>query len=327
VPLCVNIDKSRVSDVLEAIKKAGLLSEEFKIMRSGDHVLIPIKAEHTDVMRSLFRDLLIVECSPPRRRIPVHIKMPSLDYIGDVVIVRRNVLDHISTEDLINRVRVVYPRVRAIWVKEETCNLYRKPMLRLLWGEEIKEVVVKEYGVLFKVKLGDVYYNSRLAKEHYRVATMIKSGEVVLDAFSGIGGFTLHIATLKPSLVIANDLNPIAYELLVENILLNKRRLKGSIIPLNTDTRELPGFLREHSIDRIIADLPHQSLEYIEVYTKLLKPGGLLHLYVLLKLSENIEQEIRSTLGTWYFKECVSVLEYSPGVFIYRCDLVKPKTI
>lgn len=327
MPLCVNVDKSQVSKVLEIIRRARILSDEYKITRSGNKVLIPIKVEHVDVVQGLLRDFSIIECNPPRRRSPIRIKMPSLDYIGDVVIVRRNVLDHIDAEDLVYRVRVVYPRVRAIWVKEETCDLYRKPLLRLLWGEEIKEIIVKEHGVLFKVKLGDVYYNSRLAEEHYRVASVVKSGEVVLDAFCGIGGFALHIATLKLSLVIANDLNPTAYELLVENILLNKRRLKGSIVPLNTDTRELPVFLRERSVDRIIADLPHQSLEYIDVYAKLLKPGGVLHLYVLSKMSENVEQEIRRSLDMWYFKECVSVLEYSPGVFVYRCDLVKPKTI
>jgi len=68
----------------------------------------------------------------------------------------------------------------------------------------------------FKVKLGEVYFNPRLSEEHHRLAEATKSGEVVVDAFTGIGGFAIHIASLKTSLVIANDANPVAYKLLVE---------------------------------------------------------------------------------------------------------------
>ena len=324
MPLCLSINKNDASRVLKILKNLRVLDDQYRITRLDSTVLIPVKNLDVDSLKSLFRDFSVVECNPPRRRVFTDIRMPSMDYLGKVVIVRRNILDYISVEELVDRVKKVYPGVRAIWVKEETQDLYRKPLLRLLWGEEIREIVVKEYGIFFKVKLGEVYYNSRLAEEHRRIANIVKHGEVVLDAFCGIGGFTLHVAVLKHTLVIANDLNPVAYELLIENTYLNKRKLRGVVIPLNMDTRDLVGVLRESSVDRIIADLPHQSLDYIEVYTRLLKSNGTLHLYVLSRVDENIEQRVVERLGSWIFKGCTSVLEYSPRVFIYRCDLVKP---
>lgn len=319
----MSVNKSEASDVLRVLRGLKLLDEEYKITRANSTILIPVKEVDKESLVRLLGEFSVVECNPPRRRGLVNTKMPSMDHLGKVVIVRRNILDYISADDLINRVKAVYPGVRAIWVKEETCDFYRKPVLRLLWGEEIREIVVKEYGLFFKVKLGDVYFNPRLAEEHHRVATITKHGEVVLDAFSGIGGFAIHTAALKQVLVFANDLNPVAYELLVENLCLNKRRLKGAVIPLNMDTRELVSALRESSVDRVIADLPHQSLEYAEIYEKLLKPRGVLHIYVLSRFNENIEQVILERFKGWCLEGCISVLEHSPGASIYRCDLLK----
>lgn len=323
VPLCLSVDKSKANSVLRALRSSKLLNDEYKITRTGDTVLIPIKETGRETLARLLEEFSIVDCNPPRRRVLINTKMPSMEHLGEVVIVRRNVLDYITPRDLVDRIKAVYPRVRAVWIKEETCDSFRKPLLRLLWGEEIREVVVKEYGLLFKVKLGEVYFNSRLAEEHRKVASMIKHGEVVLDAFSGVGGFAIHAAALRQVLVFANDLNPVAYELLVENLYLNRRRLRGVVVPLNMDTRDLVGVLREGSVDRIIADLPHQSLEYADVYEKLLRPRGVLHIYVLSKLSENIEELVLEKFSSWSLECCTSVLEYSPGASIYRCDLVK----
>ncbi|MEM0199168.1 MAG: methyltransferase [Desulfurococcaceae archaeon] len=327
---CIVINKKYAECVMNVLKKKRLLNTEYKVLRIDEQVLIPVQENLEDEVRDAVKlcttdDLKFTECNPPRRKTSNSVSIPSFDIVDNVVIIRENVLRTWSIGELVENIRKVHPRVRAIWVKRETVDVYRIPVLELLWGEDIRDLMVKEYGFKFKVKLGKVFFNPRLAEEHRRLAKLVKPGEIVLDMFSGIGGFSIHIAGEVPSLVIANDLNPDAYELLLENIVLNKRRIKGVIVPLNMNSRELPGVVREGSVDRIIADIPGYSLNFVDEYRVLLKPGGKLHLYILAESVQVAMQSSLSKLKNWFLESCLEVLEYSPKLSVYRCDLVKPK--
>lgn len=323
MPLCVSVYKTLAERFIKELRRRGLIDDRYEITRSNEHVLIPITSPVVDEIASGITEFKIVECNPPPRRATRSVKLPSLDVLGDVVIVRERVLETWDRDRLVELIRQVYPKVRSIYVKEETVDQYRVPVLRLLWGVEVKEIVVKEHGISLKVKLGDVYFNPRLAEEHYRVSNMIRDGEKVVDLFSGIGGFAIHIATRRKSLVIANDLNPVAYELIIENILLNKKKLIGSIIPLNLDAREVSKILRENAFDRVIADLPMWSIEFHDVYTELLRPGGSLHLYRLSGSMIDLLDEVREVFRNWEINTCRLIMEYAPRTGIYRCDLIK----
>ncbi len=326
MPVCIEVSRELAETVLRELRKQGLLDDLHLVQRRDSSVLIPVKENPGSQVRIGEYIFTAVECSVPEKK-KTSVKLPSLDVIGDVVIIRENVLGLWDTSELINAIRQVYPRVKSIWIKELTVDEYRKPVLRLLWGEEKREVVAKEHGLQFKVKLGEVYFNPRLSEEHHRLAEATKSGEVVVDAFTGIGGFAIHIASLKTSLVIANDANPVAYKLLVENIELNKKKLKGTVIPLNMDARELPFILREGLADRVIADLPMWSTEFADVYNKLLKPGGILHLYRLSRDEYLLLEELENAFSNWEILECRIVMEYAPRTGIFRCDLVKSKHV
>jgi len=327
MPLCISVEKTHADLALRELRKRGLLDSRYSVTRANGHVVIPVLASSTGDLELPFAKFKVYECYPPARR-KVEVDVPSLDLVGNVVILRENVLKYRRLEDVVSSIKQVYPRVKAIWVKEETVEEFRTPSLKLLWGEEIRDVSVKEYGIVMRVKLGEVYFNPRLAEEHRRVAQLVRDSEVVVDAFSGIGGFSLHIASLRRALILANDLNPRAYELLLENIELNLRRLKGAIIPLNNNVAELPDVLRGHCADRVIADLPVKSLEYVEVYEEMLKPGGILHLYTLFAQDvKQLRERLSEAFVGWFIQKCVTVLEYAPRMSIYRCDLVKSQGV
>ena len=69
--------------------------------------------------------------------------------------------------------------------------------------------------------LGQVYWNSRLEREHKRLVDSFKQNEVICDMCAGIGPFAVPAAQ-KGCLVYANDLNPQSVHYLRKNVQQNK---------------------------------------------------------------------------------------------------------
>lgn len=86
-------------------------------------------------------------------------------------------------------------------------------------GDLMVELV--ENGCTFKFDYGTVYWNSRLEKEHTRLMSLFKPGEVVCDLMAGIGPFAVP-AGKKGVFVWANDYNPESYKYLKDAIAKNK---------------------------------------------------------------------------------------------------------
>ena len=99
------------------------------------------------------------------------------------------------------------------------------------------ETIHVEDKVRFKVDISRVYWCSKLATERNRVISdLLKPTDVLCDMFCGVGPLAVKAAVKLPKLrVLANDLNPIAYEYLDKNIKLNK--LGNRVVPFNMDAR------------------------------------------------------------------------------------------
>lgn len=323
---CIKVPKKHASQVLALVKKHGLLNRDYKVSRDEKHVYIPLIDNSYAKIHEVLRDFEyeLIDCELEKYRKYRYDYIPSYDLLGNVVIVRENVFANISEDELVKIMLDLHPRIKAIYVKEETVNEYRVPKLRLLWGEEVEWVIVKEYGLRFKVMLGKVYYNKRLSEEHRRIAVTSHDNEKIIDLFSGIGGFSIHIAAMHKTFVIANDLNPYAFLSTIDNIMLNRRKLKGSVIATKMNAVEFMDFssLRGY-FDRLIANLPHRSTEYMHVYDHLLKKNGYLHLYSIGRAPEEILEKLEKYSDKWVFENAVKVLDYAPYIYIYRLDLVK----
>jgi tRNA (guanine37-N1)-methyltransferase len=115
-------------------------------------------------------------------------------------------------------------------------NVFRTYQMEVLAGEESFEVNHKEGSCTFQFDIRNVYWCSRLQSERERILRKFKKGEVLCDAFCGVGPLSVRAAKggIK---VLANDLNPQCFFYINRNIKLNKID-KKNITTFNMDARE-----------------------------------------------------------------------------------------
>ncbi len=334
---CVEVPRQRASEAIRLLSSQGLLDRSRKPAERRGGVLIPV-SDHQSALRALGeKGIDAEECMeelPPRRpRLELEemkklaqdlgLWRHSYHQVGDIVVFNARNEDEIpQLRELARLYSERLPRARSFYAKLETVGETRTPRLVHLWGERRTRTVVKEHGVELAVDIARAYYNPRLAEEHHRVASMVVDGEVVVDMFAGVGGFCMHIAVLRRALVVCNDINPNAVELMLESILLNEGRMRGWIHALNLDASDLPQVLRRVKADRVIMNHPTGSLRFLGTALEISKPGATIHLYLLAPRGvvpeEMLGQEER---GRFEVKRVREVLEYSPSKLIYRLDL------
>ncbi|MDY0266937.1 MAG: methyltransferase [Methanimicrococcus sp.] len=155
---------------------------------------------------------------------------------------------------------------------------FRTRDLEFIAGVNKTKTVHKEYGCKYNVDLARAYFTPRLSTERHRILNQIESGATVIDMFAGVGPYSILIAKEgNPSLVIANDKNEAAVELLKKNIELNKVR---NIIALNEDAAELSDSFAG-AADHVLMNLPHNACDFLDTAVSLCNTGGVIHYYAM----------------------------------------------
>ncbi|NWG10017.1 MAG: class I SAM-dependent methyltransferase family protein [Nitrososphaerales archaeon] len=203
----------------------------------------------------------------------------SFDIVGDIAVIKipDALLDKkfIIAKAMIDNMKSIKTVLRQA---TPVSGDYRTRELEHVLGEDKTITLYKEHGCVFKVDLAKVYFSPRLSTERIRVARKVERGEVILNMFSGIGSFSIVIAKHQlESMTYSIDINPDAYDIMLENIRLNK--VSNKVIPLLGDARfVIEGSLRGKA-DRVLMPLPEKAIDYIDVAIKALKPRGIIHYY------------------------------------------------
>ncbi len=238
--------------------------------------------------------------------------------IGDVLMLR--VPDSLNAyKEVVARVYADVLRCRSVLEEYGAISgVYRKPRVRLIFGDNDTETVHVENGIRFRLDPKEIMFSSGNVDERKRMATIAGREEQVLDLFSGIGYFAIPMAKFStPKKIVACEINPVAYRYLKENTVLND--VVDILDPVIGDNRKTAP---EQWADRVLLGYLDNTKSFLPLALKALKQkGGILHFHEVYP-HENIPdiafQEIKS-IATNYFKniELVNwkiVKSYAPGI-------------
>ena len=290
------VEKNRAEEVRKRLLKLDILNPRLKPFEKNGFIYFPLKDQEKvdDILGELNVSVMAAyfEERPRRPKSLEEIlsnKLPkelldllpsSYDLIGDIILVEipheLKPYEKLVAEALMK----LHPRVKTVLSKEgATRGEYRLREYRVIAGLNRFETVHREYGCVIRVDLRKAFFNPRMSGERVRVARSVLKGEKVLDMFAGIGSFSIIIAREQPTAtIIAIELNPEAYKLMLENIKLN--RVEGRVKPILGDCREVLKQVHE-KFDRVIMDLPHSSINYLDLALEKTKQNGIIHLYLV----------------------------------------------
>jgi tRNA (guanine37-N1)-methyltransferase len=205
-----------------------------------------------------------------------------VEFVGDIALIRTPLgMDPLELKPLAEELLKRLPYVKSVWAAIPGVEgEYRLRKHVWLAGEARSETIYREHGCLFKVDINKVYISPSLNYEHIRVARLVQPGEVVVNMFAGAGLFSIIVAKhAKPSRVYSIDINPHAYEYMVENARLNK--VEDVVVPMLGDAKQVVEERLVGVADRVLMPCPELALEYLPVALKALRGGrGWIHVYL-----------------------------------------------
>jgi len=263
----------------------------------------------------------------------------SYDIIGKIAIVEFDLINTFSDKNALHYKKKVAEAlvsvnksVETIYEKKsEVKGRYRLKELKIIYGDDNPETTHKENDCLFKLDVKKTYFTPRLVFERKRISSNIfKKQETIVDMFAGVGPFSVQIARNNDVKIYAFDVNSSAYKYLIENIDINK--MKGEVFAHNMDVKELLnpdnklGNYLKHKVDRIIMNLPEQSINFLDVTCFLMKkPSGIIHFYQFCDKPNPIKKGIEN-LNTnlkdsgWHIEEILNSKVVKP--FSPKSDLI-----
>jgi tRNA (guanine37-N1)-methyltransferase len=126
---------------------------------------------------------------------------------------------------------------------------------------------------MFIVDVRKVFFTPRLSNERIRIARQVRAGEVVACLFGGVCTYAVIMAKVCPQVrrIYSVDINPIAYQLGSENVLVNK--CADKVMPILGDARAVCREQLKGACSRVIMPLPTQAILFLGSAVQALQEG------------------------------------------------------
>ena len=326
---CVVVPRSEGEFIRKKLSEEGVRRTDLRIASDDKNLYIPIQDDaqvdlptremdmEESVLTENYRDLLDLP-DPLGELLPT-----SLDVIGDIYVMKfaDELLPH--SAEIGSAVLSAHKGAKVVALDRGVQGEFRIRKLDVIAGEERTTTVHKEFGLMFEMDISKVYFSPRLATERKRIADLVSPGERIIDMFAGVGPFSILIASnSEADIIYAIDKNPEAINYLIRNIKINKIK---STAPMLGDARVLVRSLKK--ADRIIMNLPHSSLDFLDAGLSAVEPGGMIHLYAIAGKDglETVKESIikvASPESNISVRNVQEVHTYSPTEGVYCFDLV-----
>jgi tRNA wybutosine-synthesizing protein 2 len=217
-------------------------------------------------------------------------------------------------------------RIKSVAIRTgPTSGETRQPFYKVVAGDCNTVTTHIENGVHFRLDPIRITFSGGNKRERINIANQVKPGEKVVDMFSCVGQFALQIAKSTDALVTAIEINPEAYEFLLENIKINS--LDSRVTPLLGDCRKI------HPVNyanRVVMGYLHDTDLYLpHALDTLVQGGGVIHMHMSTQkdILEKMVSKIRAICTGKGFESKIQVRKiknYSPGVdhVVFDIDVV-----
>lgn len=209
-------------------------------------------------------------------------------------------------------------------------GVYRKPLVKIIYGEKNTETVHVENGIRYKLDPQTIMFSSGNMAERNSMAKIVKRNEIVVDLFAGIGYFTLPIAVFcQPKKIYACEINKDAYAYLCQNIVLND--VTKSVEPLLGDNRTTAP---KNIADRVIMGYIRDTHAFLPTAIHCLhKKTGVIHYHEVCpnelipkRPLQRVEDAAMQQHKQVTLLACRKVKTYAPGVshVVLECAVGEP---
>ncbi|NJL44370.1 MAG: class I SAM-dependent methyltransferase family protein [Nitrosarchaeum sp.] len=246
------------------------------------------------------------------------------DLVGDIAIIE-------IEKELQSKAKIIgetllglFPNINVVLQRGKHEGTFRTQNLLHLAGENRKETLHKENGVLIKLNVEEVYFSARLSTERKRIAGLVEPGEHILVCFSGCAPYPCVLAKhTRAETILGIEINPTGHAYGLENIKLNALK---NVTLLNGDIRDLLPTMEE-SYDRVLMPLPKDAEQFLDVTLPHVLQNGTLHIYQFWQ-EKDIDQNTQAliahinTLG--YTAELLQTTlcgQHAPGTYRICLDL------
>ncbi|OAE21137.1 hypothetical protein AXG93_872s1060 [Marchantia polymorpha subsp. ruderalis] len=232
------------------------------------------------------------------------------------------------------------PRVRSVVNKREARNTRSYAVhVEVLAGTSSLVTTVWENGIPFRIDLASVIWDSRLRADRQRLVGLFCRNDVVCDVFAGPGPVSVP-AGFKVRRTFANEVNPVAYKYLAQNVTANKVASKVEVFNLDT-SQFLENVFdpeRPSPVTQVVMAYPSAAADFLDFFCGAFKRRTWelpflpkLHLYTFSSGADpakRVSQDIENTFGVCpKDMDVVLIAEEAPGEWMLRASFTIPPEV